>query len=363
MPYYKILAVTIFLFFSFSKAQELKKIVEKYVDPNTDNSARYDLGVEIKKNFVSSELKSVLSSPINDEKKRKYALELATEMNVVGLDSVAKKHIDSEDFMLVVKYLLTTQNEDITKFLFERWKKLEVDSASFTLLNTAFQTYNIDLNCIERFKNFIKLENQEKRKESAIKILLFQMSVANEKEIFEKWNIFEKKYKQYSYKFLCKGIDLAERGVQTENAKKIVTNFLLKPGCRISFANFPKHINKGNFVIKVRILIISGSDAKVGITVGQGAWSARLNKENEWIVKTGDDKEFARVQVKKEQWSEIVFNIKDESTEKVRYDRDISITVDGILILENGSCNGLFEKVEIRTENAELVVGGVELIK
>lgn len=363
MKCFKKLVIFAVLFVSNFQAQDLKKSIEKYLDHNTKEEEQYQLLSELQKSFTSQELKPLLIAQINDGQKRKRALHLATSMNVSGLYNSVKKHVDSDDFLAILKYLLTVQDEDGTKFLFEMWKKSDVNSKNFTLLSEAFQQYKVDLNCITRFKSFLKLGDDDKQKQSAVKILCFQMNVSSEKEINEQWKQFEKSYKNYTKKFSSKGVDLLEKVSEITNATKVVNNFYLKPGGRIDCANLPKHINKGSFIVKVRVLVISGSEAQVGITMEQGAWSALLNKESEWVVRTGNATEFARVPVKIGQWSEVAFVIKDESTEKVRYNRNVAISVDGTTILDNGSCNGLFEEVYIISENAEMVVGGVELLK
>ena len=347
-----------------------EELLQAYLSPKTEDSLRYDI-FEIIKNYKKiSTAKSILISALKDEKQRPHALILSRKLKISEVAKAAQKYIETDDIHLIVALIFEIRETTSLKFLYSKWKDSTSDSIIFESITKGFKTYKVNLEEIEPFCKILENigDNSEEHKKIAIAIIQFQLNTDLQgKMLVEYFETLKKNYKLYSKKLPLNGEDLLKNkeSLSLTGTEEFGENYFLKTNGSIYINLLPEHIQKGNFDLKIRVLITKkGDDAYAKLARGEDerGWKPFI-RGDEWISETDKGVELASAPVKVGQWTTIVFKIMDRSTEQRRLERKCKIIIDDIVLLQEGNASGRFNSIIIKAKNAEMVVGGVEIVR
>jgi len=289
-------------------------------------------------------------------------------MRVPGLFRSVRKYLHSEYEDIVVKLLFLTQDKGALKFLFDEWRSADLECSLFSLLHGHFCSQGIDYDVMAEFDRFLMSRTEEEERIQSARIIMGKRlglrPPFTTREIHEKWQEEKKAWKKRSAHFVFRGADFLSHANITDriNCQKIGMNYRILEKGYLEVGEFPDFMQKGSFILRVRVLVIAGEGVTIGLGSEQGYWKASLSN-GEWTVKRGDKVQLAQVPVRLGQWSEIEFDIDDQSTERIRYYRIASLSVDGKCLMRNGSLCGRMKEFFAKIRSGDVTIGGIEYIR
>ncbi len=347
--------------------KEVNELVGRYF--NKTGSDRSELLSKLKTTSPTL-AKPRLQTALANEGERLDGLALATELKVPGLAEAAKKLIDVPELeIFVVKLLLVTQEKGSTHFLLERWTKLEKGSASFNTLTEQLEQCPVgDPTFMDDMRKVVTATKTDQAHRTAgAEILKFQMDLPNadpaEIAKDKEWKAARGDFGRRAQKFPLMGVDLrALPGWKTEGTTRPIGGNLRVNRGILTLPEWPEAYQELSFLLKIRLLVLDG---EAGLSFedkqGSAAWIPTLQKD-EWRMVIGGGTEL-RAPGRKGAWSEIVFDMDDHSTKQQRFNRNISILVDGNELLKKGAHNGKIGALRVEAPKGDVVVGGIEIIK
>jgi hypothetical protein len=339
--------------------REVSKLIQEYLSNKTNSDRRIEIEARLRL-APPIVAQKPLKQAIVSEGSRTAAIGLALELHVPGLFDTAKKYLDSADESNIVRLGFDTHDKGAVDFLFDRWKKADVGSASLAFVQDGFTSYPVELAAIARFKPLL---DDKDRAEMALAVVIFQfgldadLTVAGAKD---EWPAAEEAYRRDAQAFAVSGTDLLRVAkVEGGRAKRIGRNVRLTPGgdilCDV------KAYGTEAFSVTARVRVEKDSECGVGISSTQGTWEAQL-KGGEWIVRCGDETE--KASAAKTGWNTVRFSVSLSSDEKRRNARHCILTVNDTVLVERGTLNG--ELIDVHFKNTGKVVvavAGVDLTK
>lgn len=342
--------------------RDVKTLVEEYVSANTKDERRQEILLTLAADnplLAQRTLKTV----IGDEETRPHALKLAALLRVPGLYTTAKKYIDTIDEELVLDLIISTQDSDGMKFLIDRWKKAELDSVSFGLLQGKFKKSRI--RDLDRLQDLVEQMEKEERGDYAAEIVGFQLGLSNpsKEDLTTAWTAYQKEYKTLGAPFRLQGQDLLIYAWKGNSCQTLGYNFKVKAGGRFYIERLPDTVQSGDFTLKARIYIGDGDGAYVGFYDANGLFKPTV-KGSEWNLTTGDANVFA-LPLTRNKWTEVEIKVHDVSKGNEKMRRYVQFYMDGKLLANketNLAFNGEIGKWEFAAGEGDIVIGGFELI-
>jgi hypothetical protein len=340
-----------------------KRLIEEYIDFNTGDTRRAVIITELK--GASPMLgQKALKSLMADDIKRERALEIALAIRVPGLFDSAKKYIDGPDEQAIVSLGCIVPDKSAAEFLFDRWKALDVEGASFVCVDTAFKAHALPIECVSKFKAILAdKDGLEARKSSAVAIVNIQFGINEDspEALLRVWDSAEKSFRADAVSFRLTGADLlAEyQWDAADGAAKVGGNYRLPKGSSLKLASLPDSWNVGSFTIQIRVRVDQGAGLLASVQCETGWWYVKFI-DGEWLLETGEKVKYT-APGKLGEWAVLKFVIKDNGAKNVRGERTCAIYVnDKWLTGWAGAFKGDFKGIRIDAGEARAVAGGAE---
>jgi hypothetical protein len=348
------------------KDGNVNELVGQYFKKDSDRSALLTKLKSTSPSLAKPRIQTALAS----EGERLDGLALATELKVPGLTETAKKLIDVPELeVYVVKLLLATQEKGTAHFLAERWTKLDKASSSFDTLSEQLKQVPVtDTGFVDEIRKVvIATKTDAQHRKAGAEILKFQMELPNadpaEIAKDKEWKTARGDYGKRAQKIPLVGVDLLSfPGWKKEGTTRPIGGNIRATKGMLELTEWPEAYQEVSLLLKVRVLVLDGDFGfDFEDKEGRGAWTPTLHG-TEWCMTIGGGSEL-RAPGRRGSWSEIVFDIDDHSTKQQRFNRNISITVDGTTLLNRGAHNGKIGAFRVYAPKGDGVVGGIEIIK
>lgn len=313
-----------------------------------------------------------LAPLIGDPARRPGALKLAAALRLQGLTNEAKRCLGTEDEDVAIRLLFVSQDGKAHKLLFDLWKEADPDEGRFGTLSDGFLRYPVAAPVVAAFKGVLEKPTDERRTAQAAAILKAQMRLPTEDPaaILADWTSLWTAYGLESRTFPMTGTPLlAAWPWQVRDGAPIGMNIRLEKGGILYMApeDIPAGLQKGSFTLRMRVLVLDGEEAKIQVGMKSGeAGKIRgffpVYSKGEWTVQTGELKQMA-VPAKKGEWTTVTYEVTDQSTGSVRWDRHGKILIGEKTLVERGNFSGEFSEIAISAGSGRMIVGSLELIR
>lgn len=336
--------------------------VVRYASPSTGDEERPGLRAELAQ-ADRLLLKRAILDQLRDEVSRSRAIELAQVLAVPNLFSYLVKFMGTSDERRIVDLALNTQDKGAVAFLLKRWKTLGTGSASYEFIKKGLLRYHLrSIPDMGLLRPFLSQKEQLKRQDAA-RVAAFQLNVVatNARQVLAVWADAMKQLKHDSTKFPYKGKDLLRLySSESTGVRRINTNCRVGPGPgRLVLKPLPNELQSGDWSVRVRLRIKSGTGGRAVIeTGGRHVWAANF-KDEEWFTQEQFGAEDF-VPGKLGRWTEIEFRWKEDGGERTRLERLVTVLVDGKVLLSSGVMNGEITSLYFDSGDGELVVANVE---
>ncbi len=351
-------------------AREVGLLVEEYCGQSVDPARKTGI-VRALRDAPPSLVSRKLAPALTDAGRRREALGLAGDLRLSGLLKEAKQCLGTDDEDRAVRLLFSARDPKAHRLLLDLWKGADPDGETFRLLCDGFASCPVDAAVVAGFKPFLEKGVDDPRRARALAILKAQMHLPTENpvEIIAHWPRLWKTYELEARAFPMTGVDLlGSRPWAVSGGAPIGNNVKLDKGgvVRLEPGSLPACIQKGDFTLKIRILLLEGEGASVQFCISSGeAGKVRgffpVFRNGEWSVQTGELKQIA-IPGRKGEWVPLAYEVTDQSSGTVRWDRTVRILVGEKVLMERGNFSGEFSCLAIASGEGALVIGGVELI-
>jgi hypothetical protein len=305
---------------------------------------------------------------------RATALTLAIELGTPGLFGAAKKHLVTDE-ELVVKLGFATREKSSARFLVERWARPDLPRESFDLLSRELQRSTLpDPSLLEAIKGVLANPKVEPaRRQAAEVILRFQLDLdASDVNVLQsssdapldassallkRWKGLRAEHGRRAMVFALAGDDLlARRTWLLQDARRVGPNVRIRKGGSLSLEELPTTMREGSFVLKARLLILDGRGAAVTITFDDGLFSEVELTRTGWEILAKGGQAHRKPVATPGDWSELTLTVSERSGQRVA-----SFVVDGATLMDNVLQTKRYASLAFESREGDFVVGGVEL--
>jgi hypothetical protein len=266
-----------------------------------------------------------------------------------------------------VNQAFTTRDKTALRRLIDRWRKAPTDSDFFGKLSADLGQFAMDdAGLLEEFEKVLASTTAEDaRRTSAGDILRWQMATDDPStEIVKNWKSLKAEFVRRTQHPRPTGTDLfAVPGWRKESSRPLGLNERIdRKGSLLLTEAIPESIQTGSFTLSFRMLLLEGDGPGLILGSEQGEWWPTLTN-GEWRVTTGARIEFHITAPRAAGWTQVTFEVTDQSTPRTRFERAITIHVDGQLLLNTARLDGRIKVIGVSAGDAVVVLGGAEVTR
>ena len=296
-------------------------------------------------------------SPLRDaasiEGKRAAAAWLVAKTRHPKAWDILGKYVTSADYDVVVDSLVECGGDVVERELRNRWAAEAVDSTLYAYLVSKLAKARLNAESVAFFVGKIGDEKNGADARTIARAALKLDSNAGDAQMLEANASFQQTAALFCRRWTTKGTVVPLQGGEAwgDNRQFGPEAHLCTP--------LPEWTKSKNHILVVRFIPLSDDNCEVGYESTQGIWSVNMQRGVGKVV-AGDQVEYpttARVKA----WCEIKFDVKVKDLPgQVEKDREITITVDGKVLMRGFAFNGDIKGVLIHGAS---VVGACELMQ
>jgi len=347
--------------------REVSALVKEYIGGQASSARLAEITARLRE-AQRSTLTGALILPSGKAAEVGPAIRLATDLRVPGLFSAARKFIDSDHEDAIVAYGLRLAEKGAAEQVFERWKTLAQDSASWAVAQKHLLQFGLPPTVIFQVKTCLDtLAKDDAKLGPGLSILRFQLGTGekNHAEILREWPALIAEFDNDTRGFAITGNDLLRPEVceRKGSVLPVSGNWRLNAGGML-VCNATRLWNERAFNVNLRIRPIEGDEIKFIIECESMTWTIQYS-DGEWVCAFGDKHKLV-IAGKPRAWNEFRIEAKlrtdiPGTSAEVRDGRVCKIMIGGKNLVENGVLNGNMKAMRIQSGSSRCTVGGFNI--